>query len=85
MAKEMNIVRIIKFQRLFKLALKTLMSKQQRLLIKKESELIKIDSDSGLITKSKLENAEFLQRDKAVQSNSLEWNELMFDRGNRNL
>ena len=81
----MNIVRIIKFQRLFKLALKTLMSKQQRLLIKKESELIKIDSDSGLITKSKLENAEFLQRDKAVQSNSLEWNELMFDRGNRNL
>ena len=81
----MNIVRIIKFQRLFKLALKTLMSKQQRLLIKKESELIKIDSDSGLIAKSKLENAEFLQRDKAVQSNSLEWNELMFDRGNRNL
>ena len=81
----MNIVRIIKFQRLFKLALKTLMSKQQRLLIKKESELIKIDSDSGLIAKSKLENAEFLQRDKAVQSNSLEWNELMFDRGNRNI
>ena len=55
----MNIVRIIKFQRLFKLALKTLMSKQQRLLIKKESELIKIDSDSGLIAKSKLENAQF--------------------------
>ena len=63
LAKEMNIVRIIKFQRLFKLALKTLMSKQQRLLLKQESEFVKIDSASGMICKGKVKSAQFLTKD----------------------